>query len=337
MDRLREKRNTLKAKILTHMKQVVHNGRTATKNFPFMGLFHHQYSKSLQPFLREAGTIPAKQARRLMEEAVRHARMGVKNNTNPESAYSHLAVIQYWSMRNCDHLADTQSKRSCQQKKFDRSMAALNKSIGHDRYYYDTHRMKAFLLMRKGDINGAIAEIKFSKRIIRNQLRAFGNVAKVDSMIKRALLRDGLRQAQQGKWSEAMAAYRAALDRYGEPMPEAHHLMGNALMRMKRLDEAEQELALALRQNRDFPAALLDLARLRLLRRDFTGAHRLLDRLLSPRIKVPEALLVRAWAYEMEQQIEPALADYRLFLKLKPQTPQASRVRQKIDQLSSGR
>jgi tetratricopeptide (TPR) repeat protein len=337
LSRFQEQRIKLVEKIEKRLETVVHNGRMATRHFRFMGFFHHQYSKSLQPFLREAGTIPVQRARKLMDEAVRHAQMAVKNNTNPESAYSHLAVIHYWSMRNCNALPRGGQREKCEKRRFELSKAALEKSISHDRYYYDTHRMKAFLLLREKKIDEAIREIRFAKKIIRNHLRAFGNVAKVDSMIKRTLLRKGIQLAKQGKWTEAMDVYRGAINRYGEPMPEAHHLMGNALMRLKRVGEAEQELELALSQKKRFFAAMLDLARLRLLQQDLSRAHALLQKLLSPRVRIPEALLVRAWAYEMERRVNEALSDYRRYLKLRPRTPQAKRVRQKIAELESNR
>lgn len=345
--RLEQQKLILTGRIEKYLDKVVRYGRIAAGQLPFMGFYHHQYSKALQPFVREQGVIPSARQKDLLEEAVRHASKGVINNSNPESAYSHLAVIHFWSMRNCSFLPASQV-RGCQERRFNLSLEAVDSSISHDRYYFDTHRMKAFLLLRRPfvirneskqrneeSIEQAVSEMRLAKRIIKNDLSRFKSVANVDHLVMQAALRDGISLMKKQRWAEALEAFKASLQKYGEPMPEAHHFMATALTRLARFSEAEQELRTALKQRKDFPQAYLELARVMIMQQRIEEAHRLLDKLLVPSVKLPAALLIKAYAFETEQRIVEALAEYRRYLEINPKGPQADKVRQKIQKLSS--
>jgi Tfp pilus assembly protein PilF len=268
-----------------------------------------------------------------MMEAVAHAEQAVRNNTNPESAYSHLAVMHYWSMRFCDQDSRGATTRACKRKRFEKAKAALRKSIGHDRFYYDTHRMMAFMMVKQGDLDKAVREIKLSKKIIRNRLHKFRNVKQVDKMVKRALLRDGYKLAREGKHQEAILAYETALERYGEPMPEAHHLMGVSYLKLDRHSMAEKQLSKAIKQDRRLHAARIDLAKLRFAQGRESRAFDILGSLLRPKVKEPDALLVRAWAYEKRGKNELAVRDLRRYLRADPNSRKARRVRKKLKEL----
>ena len=324
----REELNDLKAKI-------VHYGRMGTSHFQFMGFFHHQYSKSLQPFLRKDGRLPTDEAEKLMMEALSHAKAAVKNNTNPESSYSHLAVMHYWSIRFCSHDPKGMTRRRCERQRFEKAKKALEGSMSHDPYYYDTHRMMAFMLTKDGDLDGAIKEIKIAKKIIKNRLRKFPTVAQVDKMIKKQLLIEGVRLARKRSYEDALAAYREALDRYGEPMPEAHHLKGVVYMRQKDYAAAEKSLKRSIKQNRRYFDARVDLAKLRFMQKRFEEGYRIIRKLLTPRVKSPDALLVRAWALESQGDIQGAIADLRRFLNVSPNSRKAVKVRRKLKKLTT--
>lgn len=207
--------------------------------------------------------------------------------------------------------------------------------MSHDPYYYDTHRMMAFMLTKDGDLDGAIKEIKIAKKIIKNRLRKFPTVAQVDKMIKKQLLIEGVRLARKRSYEDALAAYREALDRYGEPMPEAHHLKGVVYMRQKDYAAAEKSLKRSIKQNRRYFDARVDLAKLRFMQKRFEEGYRIIRKLLTPRVKSPDALLVRAWALESQGDIQGAIADLRRFLNVSPNSRKAVKVRRKLKKLTT--
>lgn len=323
----------IKLQFAAMLKKILHYGRMGTNHFRFMGFFHHQYSKSLQPFVRNPGRLSKQKANAVMMEAVRHAQMAPRNNTNPESAYSHLAVMHYWSMRFCSVASGGSSVAACKKRRFQKAKSALRKSIGHDRFYYDTHRMMAFMQMKDGNLDAAVREIKLSKKIIRNKLRKFSNVKQVDDMIKRALLRKGYRLSKKKEYADAVLAYEDALNLYGEPMPEAHHLLGSAYMNLKRYKEAERHLRLAIKQNSRLYEAHLDMARLHFKRQQVEKGFERINKLIVPRVRDADALLVRAWAYEKLGKIQAARKDLKRYLILEPRSKKAARVRKKLAQL----
>ncbi len=335
LSELHKKQSVQLRQINTLKDKVVHNGRLGTRHFRFMGHFHHQYSKNLQPFLRNPGTIPEAEAEKLMMEAIKHSKQAVRNNTNPESAYSHLAVMHYWSIRFCGVDSKGMTLAQCEQNRLEKSKTALKTSMDYDSLYYDTNRMMAFILAREGDLDGAVRQLKKAKRIVGHRLHRFPTVAQVDTLIKRLLLEEGSGLAQQGRYKEAMVAYKKAIERYGDDMPEAHHLIGVLNVRMKDYRKAEESFKKALDYKRDHPESIVELARLRFLEKRFSDGYALLKKVLEPKVRQPEGLLVRAWAMEVEGNKKQALADLKLYLKLAPTSRQASEVRQKIRSLLS--
>jgi len=335
LTRLQQKMGEQKDKINELKKRVLDNGRRGTKHLSFMGFFRHQYSKTLQPFLRQPGTIPEPEAESLMMEAVSHAQAAPKNNTNPESAYSHLAVMHYWSIRFCKHDPKNMTQKECKKHRFEKAKAALKKSMDHDPFYYDTHRMSAFMLAREGKLTRAAEEIRIAKKIIKNRLHRYKSVAQVDRMIKKKLLTEGLQAAKKGQYQEALIAYEEGMNRYGAPMPEAYHLIGAVNLKMKNKERAERNFLRALELNGKYSDAIRDLARLRFMEKRYKEGYDLLDKLLEPRVKDPDALILRAWALESQGKIQSAIEELKLFLKVAPKSRKALQVRQEIRKLSS--
>lgn len=331
---LQQKMGEQKDKINDLKKEILHNGRRGTELLSFMGFFRHQYSKTLQPFIREPGTIPTSEAESLMMEAVSHAQAAPKNNTNPESAYSHLAVMHYWSIRFCKYDRKNMSQKECEKTRFEKAKAALKKSMDHDPFYYDTHRMLAFMLVREGDLTRAAEEINIAKKIIKNRLDRFKSVAQVDRMIKKKLLLQGLKAAKKGQYQEALIAYKEAMMQYGAPMPEAYHLIGAVHLKMKNKERAERNFLKALELKNNYSDAIRDLARLRFMEKRYKEGHKILNKLLEPRVKDPEALILRAWALESQGKIESAIEDLELYLRVAPTSRKAPQVREKIRALS---
>ena len=93
------------------------------------------------------------------------ARRGVPDNTNPESAYSRLFTAHYALARAFEDAG----KGSQAHSQYQKSLEAIQKSIDFDRLYYDTHRLKAVLLLEHYcDAEGARKELDVALQILRN-------------------------------------------------------------------------------------------------------------------------------------------------------------------------
>jgi len=318
------------------LKKVQRYGKKGTKHFLFMGFLPRQYSKALQAFVRQPNALPTNLGQQVMEESIKYAVHGVDNNTNPESAYSHLAVLYYWSLRYC-RTKPAADRADCRRTRLALSMKALDKSMSYDRYYYDTHRMNAYILARQRKVEEALKELRFSMFIIKNRIDKFPNVAQVSHAIMKQILRKSLMAARQQKWQEVIDQARSVVTRYGEPMPFAHLLMGRAAMKLNRIDMAQQELTTALHQRLpvDYPEARLDLARAYLVQNRFDAGYALLRPLMHPTIKEPQALLIHAWGLKKQGNIARAISNYERFLQLRPKWPQRKKIIAKIRQLQT--
>ncbi len=307
------------------------HGKRSVANYSMMGFFHHQYAKALQSFVKEPGLLPRDEERSVLEEAVSESEKGIENNTNPESANSNLAVLHYWSMRLCGRDA------ACRQERRNRSLEALNRSISYDRYYYDTHRMKAYILMQMGQLDEAVSEIRLALKIISYRRDKYPTVVQVERSIADKLLSRAYRAARSQKWQQAYDEAQQVINRFGDPMPAAYLVMGRAAYKMRRFEDAEAQYRRAIGQMKPahFPDAELDLARLLAEKGRYDEGLGLLSPLLEPRVREPQALLVRAWIFEKQGKPHAALADYRLFLSLRPKWPTAAKIKAKIQKLSN--
>ena len=302
------------------------HGTKAVSVYPMMGFFHHQYAKALQAFVKEPGLLPADLERKVLDEAVAESEKGTKNNTNPESANSNLAVLYYWSMRACGR------DMTCRRRRLGQAKSALNRSISYDRYYYDTHRMKAFILMREGKLAEAVAELRLALEIISFRRDKYPTVLQVERSIDDTLLRRAYQAARSGNWQQAFDEAQQVVNRYGDPLPPAYLVMGRAAMRLKKYGEAEKQLTIAVEQMKPahYPDAELDLARVLARRGRMDEALKLVTGLIEPKLREPQALLVRAWIYDRQGRTDKALADYQRFLRRKPRWPGADKIKAKI-------
>jgi tetratricopeptide (TPR) repeat protein len=120
---------------------------------------HSQVLLNLQS-KAERGNISEKAVRDFIIVA---SERGVLNNTNPESAYSRLASAYYV-------LGSTYYKKKQYAKaltSYEKALKAIQGSIDNDRLYYDTHRLKAVILMNQFcDLKGAEKELMVSLKIL---------------------------------------------------------------------------------------------------------------------------------------------------------------------------
>jgi tetratricopeptide (TPR) repeat protein len=153
------------------LKRARYHGRLGAGAVNVLGYYHFQYSKVLHPFLKARRMLSSYNAVAL--ESLQHARRSVYNNTNPESAWSHLSVV-YLAAGSLD----LQGSEALEHPLFDRhqtellrilrthslSLAkwALARSISFDKFYYDTHRMMGLLHLQSGHIDEAVKELKRS-------------------------------------------------------------------------------------------------------------------------------------------------------------------------------
>ncbi|MCD6497310.1 MAG: hypothetical protein J7M25_03295 [Deltaproteobacteria bacterium] len=329
-----EIKETNKMKAL--LKKVRRYGRKGTRHFRFMGFLPRQYSKALQAFVRQPNALPTDLGNQVMDEAIRYARYGTKNNTNPESAYSHLAVLYYWSLRYC-RTKPAADRAECRRTRLGRSIKALDRSMSYDRYYYDTHRMKAYILARQRKVVEALKELRFAMFIIKGRLHKFPNVGQVSHAIMEQVLRKPIMAAKQQQWQQVIDQTKQILTRYGEPMAFAHLIMGRAAIKLNQNDLAKQELAVAIkeRQPEDYPDARLDLARVYFVENQFDAGNAILRPLMQPTIKKPQALLIHAWGLQKQGKFADAISDYVRFLELRPKWPQKKAILKKIRQLQA--
>ncbi len=168
LDLQRRKMAPLLAKLL---RRAVAHGRAGAYAVNSLGYYHFQYSKVLHPFLKARGMLKGYNA--IVLESLMHARRSIQNNTNPESAWSHLSVVYLagasldprgappvenaYLERYHSDLQETVRANSLSLGKW-----ALAKSISHDKFYYDTHRMMALLHLQSGHIDLAVKEMNRS-------------------------------------------------------------------------------------------------------------------------------------------------------------------------------
>jgi tetratricopeptide (TPR) repeat protein len=131
---------------------------------------------------------------RLLAEA---AWRGVPNNTNPESAWSRVFTAHY-ALARAHEGAGRWAESHSQYRK---SLDAIQKSIDFDRLYYDTHRLKAVLLLEHYcDAEGASAELDVALRILR-KARPSRQVKEAIEAIEKGPLRqlEAWRQSSAGR------------------------------------------------------------------------------------------------------------------------------------------
>jgi tetratricopeptide (TPR) repeat protein len=141
------------------------------------------------------------------------ARLGVPNNTNPESAYSRLFTAHYALARAFEDAGRGAEAHSQYQK----SLEAIQKSIDFDRLYYDTHRLKAVLLLEHYcDAEGAQKELDVALQILKKARKS-----KVVNDAIAAIEQGPLRQIEAWKQNPAGAqTCREALRRVTSGRPE---------------------------------------------------------------------------------------------------------------------
>jgi tetratricopeptide (TPR) repeat protein len=145
---------------------------------------------------------------------LRTAQRGVPDNTNPESAYSRLFTAHYALARAFEDAGRVAEAHSQYQK----SLHAIQKSIDFDRLYYDTHRLKAVLLLEHFcDAEGARKELDVSLLILR---RARPSKQVKDALV--AIENGPMRQLEA--WDQSPAVRQKCLQelarvRTGSPEP----------------------------------------------------------------------------------------------------------------------
>lgn len=169
--RLERQRQVMAPLLGKLLERAVHHGRLGAGAVNVLGYYHFQYSKVLHPFLKARRML--RSYNKVVLESLHHARRAVRNNTNPESAWSHLSVVYLatgsldpqesplvrhaWLERHHAELQRTLRTHSLSLAKW-----ALAKSISYDKFYYDTHRMMGLLHLQSGHIDLAVKEMNRS-------------------------------------------------------------------------------------------------------------------------------------------------------------------------------
>ncbi len=171
---------------------------------PTENLYNATHTASVLARLPDAYLTPPGRIEvlRLLLEA---ARRGTRDNTNPESAFSRLFSAHYALARALEDAGRKDEARI----HFQESEKALQKSIDFDRLYYDTHRLKAVLLLeRYCDAKGARREAEAALRILRAS-RPSKEIQDVAAGIERGVM------AQVRLLEENPALLRACRERAG--------------------------------------------------------------------------------------------------------------------------
>jgi tetratricopeptide (TPR) repeat protein len=106
----------------------------------------------------------------------------------------------------------------------------------------------------------------------------------------------GVAYEQLGEYRQAVEAYRRGLTGAGGKKAALHHNIGTNYLRLGELESAEEHFTKALQEDGEYPPAYLNRA--------------------NTRVKL--------------EQYEKAVADYRLYLSVKPNTPQRGSIEQMI-------
>ncbi len=154
-----------------------------------------------------------------------------------------------------------------------------------------------------------------------------------------ALFQKGLSLAQADKLDEAVASFRMATEL--EPdLTEAHINLGLLLLRQGKDDEAESALSKALELNPDEARTKEALANIcfdkakELLQLDkFDEALEKLKRSFELVPDNPFTCYLLGYAYSRKGMKEEAIASFEAFLRLKPDAPQAPKVREILESL----
>jgi len=198
--RLERQRQVMAPLLGKLLKRALYHGRLGAGAVNVLGYYHFQYSKVLHPFLKARRMLPSYNA--VVLESLHHARRAVRNNTNPESAWSHLSVV-YLATGSLDpqeiplvrhpwlERHHTELQRTLQTNNLSLAKWALARSISYDKFYYDTHRMMGLLHLQSGHIDEAVKEVNRSLDITegrhfthsrRAALRLMKAVAKCDDV-----------------------------------------------------------------------------------------------------------------------------------------------------------
>lgn len=126
-------------------------------------LYSATHAAAVLSYLPETYLTPMRRID-VLQLLVETSRRSVRNNTNPESAYSRLFSSEYTLARSLENAGHTEEA----QVYFHESEKALQKSIDFDPLYYDTHRLKAVLLLeRYCDAKSARGELEMVLRILK--------------------------------------------------------------------------------------------------------------------------------------------------------------------------
>lgn len=139
-------------------KEMMANAEIIVRDGPKMGYHPYIAGHTLQTIIQvpshARGGISIE---KLMDFIVDASKKGIKNNTNPESAWSRLSSAYY--ARGTQHLRMGRLPQAWND--FKNALKSIEESISYDRWYYDTHRIRAiFMLDRFCDVDEAEKELK---------------------------------------------------------------------------------------------------------------------------------------------------------------------------------
>lgn len=121
----------------------------------------------------------------------------------------------------------------------------------------------------------------------------------------------GLRLEDQGAFEEALALYRAALDRFPDDVRVIHRI-GVMEIRLDRRDEARAAFERALAIQREYAPALTNLGNMALEAGDVDQAVQLYRRAIAVQPEYPGAHHNLGVAYRRQGRLAEAVAEHRL-------------------------
>jgi tetratricopeptide (TPR) repeat protein len=338
-----------------NLRKVLQHGHRAVELSPYQGSYHYLFSKQLEPFTLKNPLD--RQAKEILDLAIKEAQKSVSFTTNPEGFYGHLSALY---------------ARAGKKKE---SKEALMTSISNDRFFWATRRLLAIHNLSEGKIEEAKKNIEIARTILPKEptvQQTYNQILMVErsrgsaNFFRQAQVLAKLRQhkkaieaykkaieARKGHYPEAynnmgvsllltgqiqkaMAAYRTAIAQRRGLFPQAHNGLAACLYRLGKIDEAAKEYQAALVQTRgNFPEASNGLGLCFFQKGKIDAAIIQFRFAVKGRHRFPEAHRNLAMALEKKGQYAEAAGHLKIYLQQVPRAADATAVKAKIDQLES--
>ena len=214
-----------------NMDRAIRSGKKALKLSPWKDLYHYTFARALD---RGYYYCQPERKERILDLAVEHAKIAALTpSARPEARWITLASLRF------------------KQGRLEEALRDLDKALKVDPYFWATYRLKALILLAKGNhLEQAMESIQRASELKPGDPNVWRTYARVwDATVPfeaQEEFETGNRFLEQDQYGPAADAYRAAIQKADQKYPDAWTNLGYALERLGSLLEAEEAYRKAL-------------------------------------------------------------------------------------------